>query len=423
MEKLTIKSVTPDNIPRGAKLFLAGMAVSGLGDGIIMVVAQLYAISLGFGSTSLGNVFMLKFMATALLTIPSGILADRYGRFKVLASGLFIFSVGMLLLLTARTVDLFGLSMIMIGLADATFVVLGPMYSSFFDNRDMDRAFGLQMFLNVLAISIGSLLGFVPPMLVRSFGLTIEASYWTLMVVATVLFFIRAAFFLLSARGAVEFRREGGFRFRLESKGVVSKFVLLSIIGNIGFSVFFSLQAYYANSKFGAQSDALGFLAFVSCLVQALASIAAPKLSGRLGTTRTIALSLGLSAPFYFMLSQVPDFAWFSAFAILRLGIANLASPLNSSLYMRLISPEEKATASSITHTISRLSIALATWLGGRIMVTSLDLPIYLGAGLYVIYAAAYFLLLRDEESRRQGVATTVYKAPGLIPVRSDPKR
>jgi len=56
-------------------------------------------------------------------------------------------------------------------------------------------------------------------------------------------------------------------------------------------------------------------------------------------------------------------------------------------------------------------------------MVASLDLPIYLGAGLYVIYAAAYFLLLRDEESRRQGVATTVYEAPGLIPVRSDPKR
>jgi len=421
MEKLTIKSIAPDNIPRSAKLFLAGMTVSGLGDGIIMVVAQLYAISLGFGSTSLGNVFMLKFMATALLTIPSGILADRYGRFKVLASGLIIFSVGMLLLLTARTVELFGLSMIMIGLADATFVMLGPMYSSFFDNGDMDRAFGLQMFLNVLAISIGSLLGFVPPMLVRSLGLTIEASYWTLMVVATVLFFIRAAFFLLSSRRAVEFRREGGFR--LESKGVVSKFVLLSIIGNIGFSVFFSLKAYYANSKFGAQSDTLGFLAFVSCLVQALASIAAPKLSGRLGTTRTIALSLGLSAPFYFMLSQVPDFTWFSAFAILRLGIANLASPLNSSLYMRLISPEEKATASSITHTTSRLSIALATWLGGRIMVTSLDLPIYLGAGLYVIYAVAYFLLLRNEESRRQRVATTVYEAPGLIPVGSDPKR
>jgi predicted MFS family arabinose efflux permease len=123
------------------------------------------------------------------------------------------------------------------------------------------------------------------------------------------------------------------------------------------------------------------------------------------------------------MLSQVTDFTWFSTFAILRLGIANLASPLNSSLYMRLISPEEKATASSITHTTSRLSIALATWLGGRIMVTSLDLPIYLGAGLYVIYAAAYFLLLRDEESRRQGVATAVYEAPGLIPVRSDPKR
>jgi len=66
-------------------------------------------------------------------------------------------------------------------------------------------------------------------------------------------------------------------------------------------------------------------------------------------------------------------------------------------------------TASSITHTISRLSIALATWLGGQIMVTSLDLPIYLGVGLYMIYTVAYFLLLRDEKSRSQRAATTVY--------------
>lgn len=417
MGKLCIKSVTLDKIPRGAKLYLAGMTVSGLGDGIIMVVAQLYAISLGFGSTSLGNVFMLKFMATALLTIPAGILADRYSRFKVLTSGQFFFCGGMLLLLTAKTVDMFGLSMIMISLADATFVVLGPMYSSFFHNRDMDKAFGLKMFLNVLAISLGSLLGFIPPMLVRNFRLTIQASYWTLILVATMLFFIRAAFFLLSAKGAVELRKERNFRFRLKSWDIVSKFALLSIIGNIGFSIFFSLNAYYINNKFRVQSDALGFLVFVSCLAQALASITAPKLSVRLGTTRTIALSLGLSAPFYFMLGHVPDFTWFFIFSILRLGIANLAAPLNSSLFMRLLSPEEKATASSITHMISGLSIALATWFGGRIMAISLGLPIFLGAGIYVIYAVAYFLLLKDEESRSSRIATSVYDGPSLIPI------
>ncbi len=34
---------------------------------------------------------------------------------------------------------------------------------------------------------------------------------------------------------------------------------------------------------------------------------------------------------------------------------------------------------------------------GGQLMETSLDLPVIVGAGLYVVNAAAHYLLLRDE--------------------------
>jgi MFS family permease len=372
------------------------MILSGLGDGILMVVAQLYFVSLGIESAALGTIFMLQFAATAVLTIPSGLLADRYGRFKVLTAGLFLFSAGMILFLTAKTIEVFGLSMILFGSSNATFVVLDPLYSFFFDDADMDRAFGLMTFLYTLSIAVGTLFGYIPPLLVGRLGQSLERSYWSLILVAMGFFLIRVPFVLFSTRGSIEPNRKRSTKLHLQSKSVVVKFSILNIIHQIGYNILFGLFPFYVNKKFGVGSDALGTLFFVSFFVSALANFLAPRASGKWGTLNTIILSFGLSAPFYFILSLAPNFKWLSTIYIIRRGIANLWSPLATSMFMKLLQPGEKATANSIILTTKKVSEASGNWLGGQIMQTSLNTPFYMGTGLYIINAVLFYVLLRE---------------------------
>jgi predicted MFS family arabinose efflux permease len=301
----------------------------------------------------------------------------------------------------ARTIDVFMLSFLLLGVIEASAgVVLGPMYSSFFDSVDMDRAFGLQGFLNLVSVSVGSLFGFLPPMFISAHGYALQFSYWIVLVVGLVFLTAQLPFYMWATRGIIETRRAaGGPRFNLRSKSVVVKMCFLNLISNIGFGSFFSFFPYYVNKKFSIQSDALGTLYFISNFVRAGASILAPRISQKIGTLRTIAATILLCVPFYIMIPLSPSFTWLSVAYILRLFIGNLSSPLTGSLYMRLLYPDEKATANSFSMLASYGGNIIAPKLGGQLMQqVSLDTPAYLGSGLYIVLSSSYYLLLKNEK-------------------------
>lgn len=403
---MDLTSIVPDRVSNQAKLFLVAAFFNGFGNGIVNVVLQLYLTSLGFGSTDLGTIFMMNPLGAAFLTIPAGILADRYGKKRVMLSGLSITGVAVILVLTAKTIEMFIVSFLLIGLSNATFVILTPLYSSFFDKGDMDRAFGLWGFLNIITMSMGSLFGFIPPMLVSNFDFSLQHSYWTVMAIAGVFIMIQAPIYLMLLRGVVEPKREGGFKFSLKSKGVVMKFFVISIISVVGFGVFFSLFPFYVNRKFGVESDALGTLMFVSNFVSAGVNAVAPRVSKKLGTLKTITASIVLATPFYLMIPMAPNFTWVSAFYIGRLGFRTMADPLTGSLFMRLLYDDEKATANSIRMMALQGGNIAAPWLGGQLMEkASLDFPVYLGTGLYIVFAASYYFLLRNEKEKEVEIA------------------
>jgi len=389
----------PDRVSTPAKLFLFAGVLNGFGNGVFGVVIQLYLMSLGFGSVALGTIFMMNSVGMVLLTLPAGILADRYGKGKIVLFGFATTGVAFMILLFSRSIELLSLAFLLLGFGNATGTVWGPLYSSFFDKKDMDKAFGLNGFMNIIAMSIGSLMGFIPPMLVASYGFTLQASYWLLLAVGTGFFFVQMPFFIMSLRGAIEPKSQGGFKFNLRSRSVVAKFCFVTTIGSFGFGIFFSLFPYYVNKKFGVESDALGTLYFFTNFISAAAQAMAPKVSQRQGTLKTIAASIALCAPFYLMIPLAPNFVWLSALYILRRGFKSMADPLTGSLTMKLLYNDEKATANSIITTTNQCSSIAAPWLAGQIMMQmSLDLPAFLGGGLFILQALSTYFLLRDEK-------------------------
>jgi MFS family permease len=374
MQLLNLRSIVPDKVSLPAKLFLIGMIFNGLGNGVFNVVLQLYLLSLGFNGEAIVSIIMMNSIGAALLTIPAGLLADRYGKKKIVLFGLSIWWLSAILVTIARSIEVFRLAFLLVGVSNATGSVLTPIYSSFFEKRDMDRAFGLLGFLNIISMSIGSLLGFIPPMLIANHGFTLQSAYWAVFTLGVGIFVLSTPFLLWSMRGVVDSK-------------------------SLGVGVFFSLFPYYANKKFGIESDALGSLFFISNLVSAGANVLAPRVSKRLGALKAIIAAISLCVPFYLMIPLAPSFTWLSLIYITRFSVRAMANPLETSLFMKLVQGKEKATANSIRTMAMQGGSVVAPWLGGQIMThISLDAPTSLGAGLYAIHVTLYYFMLRNEK-------------------------
>jgi MFS family permease len=361
-------------------------------------------MTLGFGSLDLGSIFMMNSVGMLLLTVPAGVIADRYGRGRVFIAGMTVTLTAFALIMTGKSIEVMSVAWFLLGLGNATGSVLGPLYSSLFDNEDMDRAFGLRGAIGLMSNALGSLMGFIPPMMVRSYGFTLQHSYWLVMLISMLFFLSQLPFYYGAIRSSPEPDGNGeGFSFNLRSKAVVYKFSFLYTVQNIAFGGFFGLFPYYVNTKFGVQSDALGALYFASRFIQAGSNAVAPRVAKRLGTLKTISIALGLTVPFWLMFPIAPTYMWVSVIYIFRLLIGSVCNPLMPSLFYRLLHEEEKATANSLTTMASMGSNVVGPKLGGYLMESvSIDAPAILGGGLYLVYASSFYLLLRNEVEKEQ---------------------
>jgi predicted MFS family arabinose efflux permease len=188
-------------------------------------------------------------------------------------------------------------------------------------------------------------------------------------------------------------------KFTLRSRGVITQFCFISLMASVGGGVLFNLFPYYVNMKFGVQSAALGVLYFISNFVQAGANISAARVARMMGAVRTIVVSIGLSALFYLMIPLSSSFELLFIFYIIRFGLSNLASPLLSSLFMKLVDDDERSTANSAANVSTMGGNIVASSLGGQLMGRiSLDFPAYLGSGICMVEAAVFHLVFRNRE-------------------------
>jgi len=377
--------------------------LNGIGNGIFGVIIQLYFLTLGFQSSDIGTLSMISSLAMMFLCIPSGIIADKYGKGKVFFSGFVLLIISFCILLLFDSFEIIVIAWALLGISNSTGTVIGPLFSSLFENEDMDRAFGLRGFLNIISGAAGSLLGFIPPMLVNDYGYTLRYSYWLMLAVAVVIIFLQIPFFIKILRSVDDKPKGNGFSWNLKSRGVVSKISFLYILQNIALGGFMGLFPYYVNTKFGVQSDGLGALYSASKFIQAAGNAVAPRVAKRFGTLKTISGALLSTVPFWFLFPIAPNFTLVSIVYACRLSVASLCNPLMPSLMFRILYDDEKATANSIISTASMLSNAVGPKLGGYLMDNvNIDLPPVIGGSLYIAYGSLYYLFLKDESIKEQ---------------------
>ena len=389
--------VMPSRLDRNAKMFLSGAVVNGVSNGVFNAVMQLYLASFGFDGQGLGTIIMMNALTSTILMIPCGILADRVGKRKMILTGFAAVSLAMVSFFKAQSIEMFALSFALIGVCNAAATVFTPLYSSFFEKDDMDKAFGLYGLINISAMSLGSLVGYVPPLMVDTLGISLNAAYRYTMVAAGSLFVLQYLFYYMSSLGIQE-QLSKEIRFNLKSKWLVLKICGIGLLANVAGGIMFSLFPYYVNQKFGVASAGLGALFFVSNLAMALSKGTAASFAKRLGGMKSITFGIALSAVFLLLMPLSPSFGVLAVFYVLRMGTRFMSDPLITSMFMRSISEDEKSTANSLRMISMNGGGVVSPILGGAMMErVGLDTPAFIGGALTLLVAALYPLLLRRE--------------------------
>ncbi|MCK4318306.1 MFS transporter [Candidatus Bathyarchaeota archaeon] len=389
--------VMPSRLDRNAKMFLSGAVVNGVSNGVFNAVMQLYLASFGFDGQGLGTIIMMNALTATILMIPCGILADRIGKGKMILAGFVAVSLSMVSFFLAESIEMFALSFALIGVCNAAATVFTPLYSSFFEKDDMDKAFGLYGLINISAMSLGSLAGYVPPLMVNTLGISLNAAYRYTMVAAGSLFVLQYLFYYMSSLGIQE-RLSRELRFNLKSKRLVLKMCGIGLLANVAGGIMFSLFPYYVNQKFGVASAGLGTLFFVSNLAMALSKGTAASFAKRLGGMKSIAFGIALSAIFLLLMPLSPSFGVLAVFYVLRMGTRFMSDPLITSMFMRSISDDEQSTANSLRMISMNGGGVVSPILGGALMEkVGLDTPAFIGGALTLLVAVLYPLLLRRE--------------------------
>lgn len=398
---IDLKSYLPERISSPAKLFLSAMVLNGLGNGVFNVIMQLYLISLGFSGSQLGSIFMWSSIGQFILTIPAGILADRYGMKKIMLFGFGVSLLSMGLILTSKSLFMFSLSWLLLGVGNSTGALFGPLFSSLFDPDDLDQAFGLQGSINIGANAVGNLFGLIPPILVSNAGLSLTRSYWMVLVIGILFFILQTPIFVRVLNTAELPSHSEDKKSVLRSRGVVAKFAFLYTIQNLAYGAFFGLFPFYVNTKYGVESDSLGVLFSVVQIVRAGVNMLSPKIATRYGSIKTVTAALASTVPFWLLFTVAPSFQWVSLVYIIRMAVGSICNPLMPALFYRILYEDEKATANSMTQTSSMVSNIIAPKLGGFMMENiHIESTAVMGAGLYALYSASFYFLLRNEKPK-----------------------
>jgi predicted MFS family arabinose efflux permease len=392
-----LETIIPSKLDINAKYFLVGGFTNGISNGVFNAVMQLYLISLGFEATSLGKIFMMNSLGSTMLTVPAGIIADKYGKRKMIIAGFISIITSMLFFFRAESLSGFALSFLLLGVCNSTGTVLTPLYSSFFTDEDMDKAFSLWGLLNIFAMSIGSIAGYLPSYLVSTLNFSQPTAYRYTMLMAASLFVAQFLFYLLSSSNIEESLKDD-YSFHLSSWKIVLKICGLTLLVNIAGGIMFSLFPYYVNQKFGVESAGLGAMFFISNLVMAISKGSAAFLSKRIGSLQSITLGIATSAIFLLSFPLAPTFTFLSILYIFRMGTRFISDPLVTSLFMRKLSEEEKSTANSLRMISLNGSGAVSPWLGGLMIdKIGIESPAIIGGAGTLIASALFPLLLRRD--------------------------
>lgn len=377
------------------KLVFVYSSLSSFVMGLYFVIIQFYLLELGFYPSQIGALFTIGGVTSAILTLPSGIIADKIGRAKMVFISTLSEVIALFIIASSSSFLHQAIAQLFMGLGWSSHAALSALIADIERKERLSDAYTFSFFLNNMLIAFGSFLGFIPPYL-QKLGVGVIESYRYPLYFIALIFSIGMVFLtpLLKEKREAKAGRE----WRITSWRLLWRLGLVNLLIGFGAGLTIPIFNVYFYLKFGVGPEFMGPLSGIGSLIMSFLSIYINEIGKVKGKVRTIvgveviaiALLLGIVASRSFLLAGL--------FFIMRYVLMNVSSPLIEAFIMERIAVGERATFMSLINLAWNLPNSGSTFIGGILLEKWVELPPLLTSSLYAVAVLIFYSFFRKED-------------------------
>jgi MFS family permease len=387
-------------LPREAKYVIYSSVLPAIAYGMFFTDIAYFLTSVqGLPYELMGLIVTAMGVATFAASIPLGLMADKYGRKKMLIIGNLIASATIAVFaLTTNPAILLAAAMFE-GISEAAFSASSSaLLADKAEGTHRNPAFSLFGFAQSMAFGFGSIA--IPALVIFEFvGFSNKTSHALLYVAFAVLSTLSTLFLLKisEAKKPVELKKERGKILPKSTRAVLSRYVLTSGIISFGAGMVVPLMSAWFKLQYGIPDSVSGPILGLSSIAIAVATLAGPGLAARMGTVKAIVVTQAASTIFMIATPIFPSYILASAVYTTRAFLMNMATPLAQSMIMGLVGKYERGAASGISSALWRLPNALSTFIGAWLMALGfLAAPFFVAGLLYALSIVLFWWFFKE---------------------------
>jgi MFS family permease len=177
---------------------------------------------------------------------------------------------------------------------------------------------------------------------------------------------------------------------------LVGRLGLTNALNGLGFGVLGPLLTYWFHVRFGAGPGEIGLLYTLVNLVAALPYLGASRLAARMGAVRAATVTRAASVAALLLMAVMPSFWLAGAVFAVRMAFNSLGLPARQSFAMGVADEGRRGTVAALGMLPSQVTAILSPAVGGTLMETVVDTPLF-GAALFMgLHLVAYYLAFRN---------------------------
>ena len=370
---------------------IVARALRGFADGFASVLLARYLVALGFSGVQVGGIVTATLLGSAVLTLAAGFRLSRFGARQVLLSACALMAV------TGVGFGTFTWfwALVIVGFV-GTLNPSGGDVSLFLpteqaaiahltDAADRPHIFGIYNLAGALAGAAGALASALPSRIAHAGG-------WDVLRVERLSFLVYVVTALVASMVYAPMRTtlpgpsmQTGLH---RSRGVVLKLSALFAIDSAGGG--FALQSLlvlYLFLRFDLSPAATGATLAATGVLSAFSQLASARIARRIGLVRTMVFTHLPANACLILAGLVPNASAAIALLLVRSALSQMDVPARQALVMRLVDPDERAAAASITNVPRSLGAAATPALAGLLLDKShVGWPLVIGGAMKAVY-------------------------------------
>lgn len=369
--------------------------------GFIAIILGLYLAQVGLNDAQVGLVLSLTLLGDALVSLPITIIADRFGRRRMLVIGAGLMIMAGLVFAITSDITLLIIAAI-IGTISPSGNEVGPFLAveqaalpQTTTDKQRTAVFAWYSLLGSVMTGIGSFAGGLLAQSLQAAGQTPLNSYRVVIVGYALLGAVLGVMFTrLSA--AVEIQGVQGpvtlqslFGLKRSRKVVTNLSLLFMIDAFAGGLIVQSLVALWFNRRYGVDPAVIGAIYLGANLFAGLSALAAARVAARYGLVNTMVFTHVPSNILLILVPLMPNLPLAIAMLLARFSISQMDVPTRQSYTVAVVDPEERSAANGITNIARTTASAVSPIATGVLFGAGgiwLSVPFFLAGGLKLIY-------------------------------------